>query len=148
MSDATQASGSTPWHLWAVGVVGALWNGFGCYDYVMTQTGGAEYLRASFTEVQVDYYMASPVWATALWAIGVWGGLLGAVLLLLRSKWALHALVASLAAFLLSLVYTYALTNGGEILGTQGMIMSAIIAAGCVFFAWYAWTMSKAGVLR
>ena len=34
---------STPWHLWVVGVVAALWNGFGCFDYFMTQTRREEW---------------------------------------------------------------------------------------------------------
>jgi hypothetical protein len=149
MSEATQASGSTPWHLWAVGVVAVLWNGYGCYDYAMTMTGGETYLRAAgLREELIAYYMAMPAWMTAAWAIGVWGGLLGAVLLLLRMKWALHVFVASLAAFVLSLVYYYALSSGSAIMGGESLAINGVILAGCLFFVWYAWTMSKNGVLR
>jgi hypothetical protein len=148
VTEAIQPS-RTPWHLWAVGVVAVLWNAFGCYDYVMTMTGGEEYLRSyGMTEEQIAYYAAMPTWLTGLWAIGVWGGLAGSLLLLLRSKWALHAFVASLAGFLVSLIYTYALTNGMEIAGTQGLIMNLVIGAACAFFVWYAWTMTKRGLLR
>jgi hypothetical protein len=38
-----------------------------------------------------------PAWMTGVWAIGVWGALAGSVLLLLRSKWAVHVFAASLA---------------------------------------------------
>ena len=144
----TKAAG-TPWHLWVVGVIGVLWNASGCYDYVMTNTGGVEYLRSfGFTEEQIAYFTAMPAWMTAVWAIGVWGGMAGAVLLLLRSKWALHVFAASLAAFLLSLVYTYLLSNGGDIMPAEAPIINAVILAGCLFFLWYAWFATKRGLLR
>ena len=30
----------TPWHLWVVGVVSLLWNGFGGYDFIMSDDPG------------------------------------------------------------------------------------------------------------
>ncbi|MGQ0533538.1 MAG: hypothetical protein ACT4OF_12745 [Caulobacteraceae bacterium] len=149
MTEAVQVKPATPWHLWVVGIVGILWNAYGCYDYVMTNTGGVEYLRAfGFTEEQIAYYTDMPAWMTAVWAIGVWGGVLGAVLLLLRMKWALHVFVASLAAFVFSLVYTYALSNGAEVMPPESIYINAVILIGCLFFVWYAWFASKRGLLR
>ncbi|ANP47613.1 hypothetical protein [Candidatus Viadribacter manganicus] len=148
MSDTTTIRPSAPWHLWAVGVVAVLWNAFGCYDYVTTRLGGADYLRGFFSEPQVEYYMNMPLWADIVWPIGVWGGLIGAVLLLARSKWALHAFIASLVAFVLSLVHMYVLSNGGELFGTAQYPIQATILALCLVFAWYAWAMSKRGLLR
>lgn len=150
----------TPWHLWAVGAVAILWNGYGCYDYVMSMTGGAEYLaKAGMTPDQIALYAGFPAWVTALWAIGVWGALAGSILLLLRSKWAFLVFAASFAAFLLSLLYTYGIAGGGEIMGYMMkdgqkvaspfiFIMNGVIAAGCAFFTWYAWSMAKSGVLK
>lgn len=142
---------ATPWHLWVVGLAGIPWNGFGAYDYFMTLTGGEEYLRAfGMNDAQIAYFHAMPAWITAIWAIGVWGALLGTLLLLLRQKSALPVFIVSFAAFLLSLVYTYVLSSGAEVMGdTVNMaMMNAVIAAGCVFFIWYAWAMTKRGVLR
>lgn len=87
----TDMTVKTPWHLWAIAVVAVFWNGFGGYDYVMTQTGNAAYL-AQFTAEQRAYFDSYPMWMEAVWAIGVWGGVLGAVLLLLRNKLALPCL--------------------------------------------------------
>lgn len=150
MAEATQAkSAGTPWHLWVVGVIGVLWNAYGCYDYVMTNTGGADYLRSyGFTEEQIAYYLGMPAWMTAVWAIGVWGGLLGAVLLLLRMKWALHVFVASLAAFVLSLIYSYGFSNGADVMPPETLYINAVILIGCLFFVWYAWFATKRGTLR
>jgi hypothetical protein len=151
MTDATAAPASPriPWHFWVVALLSIPWNAYGAYDYVMTQTGGDAYLREfGMTDAQIDYFHAMPAWMTGVWAIGVWGAVLGSLLLLLRSKWAFHVLVLSFAAFLLSLVYQFTLTNGIEIMGQAALIMSGVIAIACVFFIWYSWTMSKRGVLR
>jgi hypothetical protein len=150
MTEATQAkSAATPWHLWAVGIVGVLWNGFGVYDYLMTNTGGEAYLRSmNIDEAMIAYVMSMPSWMTAVWAVGVWGGLAGAVLLLLRMKWALYVFAASLAGFLTSLVYYYVLSNGMEIMGAGSLGLNGAILAGCLFFLWYAWSATKRGLLR
>lgn len=142
---------TTPWHLWAVGLIGIPWNGFGAYDYTMTQIGGEQYLRGfGMNDAQIAYFYAMPAWVTAIWAIGVWGGFLGTILLLLRNKWALPVFIVSFAAFLLSLVYSYVLTDGAKVMdeSINMLLMNLVIAAGCVFFIWYAWAMRKRGVLR
>jgi hypothetical protein len=74
--------------------------------------------------------------------------MLGSVLLLLRRKLALPVFAVSLTAFLISLFYTYVLTDGGAILGRQMAIVSAVIAALLLFFIWYSWRMTKRSVLR
>lgn len=149
MAGALPAAGKTPWHLWAVGGVSLLWNAYGAYDYVMTKTGGVDYLRkVGFTQAQIDYFLAMPGWMTIFWALGVWGALAGSILLLLRRRYALWAFGASLFGLLVSLVYTYGLSNGGEVMGSTGVIMNSVITLGCVAFVWYARTMTKKGVLR
>jgi len=136
----------TPWHLWAVGVVALLWNSFGGFDYVMTQTQNAGYL-AQFTEEQRAYFQSFPMWMEAVWAIGVWGGVLASVLLLLRSKWAFPAFLASLIAFAISVVYGQ-MSGAGDIMGSMGMIFSAVIFLLGLGFVIYSRTMARKGVLR
>jgi len=139
----------TPWHYWLVAAVAVVWNGFGAYDYICSNTQGDAYLRGmGMTEAQIAYFHAMPTWTMAVWALGVWGAVLGAVLLLFRSRWALHAFVASLVGLVLSLIYAHLLSNGGEVMGQHRAIMNAVVFAGCIFFVWYAWLMTKRGVLR
>ncbi|WP_339915303.1 hypothetical protein [uncultured Brevundimonas sp.] len=138
-----------PWHLWVVGVIALLWNAYGGYDYYMTMTQGEAYMAASGLSPElIAYYGGFPDWMAGVWAVGVWIGVLGAVLLLLRMNWAVYAFFVSLAAFLVSVVYTYVLSGGAAIVGQQGMIMSAIIGAAALFFLWYAARMQKRHVLH
>src|SRR5690349_9856281 len=97
---------STPWHFWVVAAASALWNGFGGYDYTMSHVQGEAYYRQmGMTDAQIAYMASYPTWMHAVWAIGVWGSVLGAILLLLRSKWAFHAFAVSFLGALGNLAY-------------------------------------------
>lgn len=149
-----------PWHLWVVGVIAVLWNAYGGYDYTLSMTQGATHMAASgMTPDQIAFYDAMPVWMTAVWAIGVWGGVAGSLLLLLRSKLALPVFAVSFAAFVTSLVYVYGLSDGSEVMGfmmqdgvkvasSMIVIMNVVIATGCALFTGYAVLMARKGVLR
>ena len=146
MSDAAIKA---PWHLWLVGIVAVLFNSIGVFDFVMSMTQGEAYMAsAGMTPEQIAHYRDMPAWMTFVWALGVFTAFAASVLLLLRRKLAFPIFVLSLAAFLLSLLYTYVLTDGGAIMGQQMGVTSAIIAALLALFSWYAWRMGKAGVLR
>jgi hypothetical protein len=145
----TERTINTPWHLWLVGVVAVLFNSIGVFDFVMSMSQGDTYMAgAGMTPEQIAHYQQMPPWMTVDWAVGVFGALLGSVLILLRHRLAWPVLAVSLAAFLLSLAYTYALTDGGKIMGPQMAITSAVIAGLLAFFVWYAWWMTRRGVLR
>lgn len=87
-----------PTVFWITSVAAVLWNAFGAFDYTMTHIGGEAYLRsAGLGDSAVEWFNTAPAWLTAVWAFGVWGGLAGAVLLLLRSRYAVAAFAISLA---------------------------------------------------
>lgn len=149
LSRMTNTTSRAPWHLWLIGVIALLFNSIGVFDFVMAMAQGAKYMAsAGMTPAQIAHYQLMPVWMTAVWAIGVWGAFLASILLLLRRKLAFPIFVLSLAAFLISLAYTYVLTDGGAIMGRQMAITSAVIAILLLFFSWYAHAMGKRGVLR
>jgi hypothetical protein len=149
LSSMNNTTARAPWHLWLIGVIALLFNSIGAFDFVMAMTQGAKYMASvGMTPAQIAHYQEMPVWMTAVWAIGVWGAFLASILLLLRRKVAFAVFVVSLAAFLISLLYTYVLTDGGPIMGQQMAITSAVIAILLLFFSWYARAMAKRGVLR
>jgi hypothetical protein len=139
----------TPWHLWLVGVVAVLFNAIGVFDFVMTLAQGAKYLAsAGMTPDQIAHYQQLPAWMMVVWAVGVFGAFLASVLLLLRKKLAFPTFAVSLAAFVVNLLYTYVLSNGGALMGRQMAITSAVIAGLLAFFSVYARALARRGVLR
>ena len=143
-----EGSAKTPVHLWIVGALATVWNAFGAFDYVMTQTKNEAYL-ANFTDPQRVYFESFPMWMEATWAFGVWGGFLGALLLLMRSRWAVTAFAVSLAGLAVSTFYQYVLNSPPADMATPGMMaMNAVIWLIAIGLLWYAMRMRKAGVLR
>lgn len=147
MTDTMKAA--TPWHLWAVGVISLLWNGYGGYDFVMSVTQGETYWRASgMTQPMIDYFNAMPTWMYVPWVAGVWGAVAGSVLLLLRNKLAFPAFVLSLLGALGNLAYGFA--NPMPALPEAMAMMSYmpwVIIGIAALLAWYASMMSRKGVL-
>ena len=72
------------------------------------------------TEAQIAFLPAMPAWMTAVGRSACGARFVGSILLLLRSKWALHVFVISFAAFVLSLIYTYGSPTAHEVNGASG----------------------------
>jgi hypothetical protein len=136
-----------PWHLWVVGVLTLLWNAIGAFDYLMTQTQNEAYM-GQFTPEQLEFFYGFPAWLVAFWALAVWGGVLGSLLLLLRKRWAFEVLVVSFFSMLITTVHNYVIEEGMAVMGGVGPVIFSVIiflvALGLVF---YARAMRDRGVL-
>lgn len=147
---AEQASNGrkAPWHLWVIGVAGFLWSLMGAMDYVMTQSKNESYMGA-FTPEQLSFFYGLPTWVVATWAIAVWGGVFGAVLLLLRKSVAVWMFLGSLLAMVITAFQNYVLSNGMEVIGdTFSLIFTAIIFVIALGLYWYARAMLRREILR
>lgn len=135
-----------PWHLWVVGIVGVLWGAMGCYDYLMTQTGNEEYLK-QFSAEQIAFFESFPVWISALWAVAVWGGLAGAVLILLGRAIAAPVLFAAMISVLIVFAYNF-MSDIRPPMSMVEMIFTFVIIGVAIFMWFYSRAMSKSGVLK
>jgi hypothetical protein len=145
---ATSAETRAPAHLWIVGVLALLWNGFGCFDYLMTNLKNKTYL-SQLTADQLAYMNSLPAWLTGVWAVGVWGGLAGSILLLMRSRHAIWVFGLSLIGAIVGMGYQMFMTNMPASMKEGAMgIMPWVIIAVAVFLLWYSWNAEKKGVLR
>jgi hypothetical protein len=141
-------SARTPAHIWIVGIVSLLWNAFGCYDYLMTNLKNQAYL-SQFTPDQLAYYDSLPSWLTAFWAIGVWGGLAGSILLLMRSRYAVWAFALSFVGAVVGLGYQMFLTEMPASMKSGAMaLMPWVIIIIAAVLLWYSWNAEKKGLLR
>ena len=141
----------TPWHIWVVGVLSLLWNGFGAYDFVMTTTRREAYFRASgFDQTMIDYFNAMPKWMYVPWTLGVWGGLAGSILLLIRNRLAVWAFGLSFLGALISLLHGLLINPMPPLPEAMAMMqyMPWVILLITALLFWYAWTMRGRGVLR
>ena len=143
-----------PVHLWVIGVLATLWNGFGCYDYLMTRTRNVDYLQSMMPGADPQaifaWVEAFPIWAQAGWGLGPWAGLAGSILLLLRSRFAVHAFVLSLLGMALSFGWQFlgAPPMPGAPEGAAAKMMPFMIVLVGIGLLWYASAMRKRRVLR
>lgn len=141
------ANTNTPRHLWVVGGIALLWSSIGAMDYVMTQTKNEAYM-SGFTPEQLAFFYGIPAWVVAAWAIGVWGGVLGALLLLLRKRLAVWVFLASLIAMVVTTFHNYVLSNGMDVIGDAFSLgFTAVIFLFALGLFLYARAMHKRGVL-
>jgi hypothetical protein len=145
---------TTPVHLRIVGILALLWNGFGCYDYLMTRMRNLEYFRSMAPDVDPNAMLAwvdaFPIYAQFGWGLGVWMGLAGSILLLMRHRWAVPALALSLAGALLGLGYQIFLAPPPPPpmdSGAMAMMPWVIIIVAALLY-YYAHRQHRAGVLR
>lgn len=145
----TEAATKTPAHLWIVGIASLLWNAFGAFDYTMTKMKNAEYLSA-FTPEQQAYFFGFPLWVNAGWALGVWGALLGSLLLLARSRHAVTLFAVSLLGLAVSSFYQFGMHYAElqRLFGAVPMIFTAVIWVVAIALFVYARRQAAAGVLR
>ncbi len=71
------------WSFWVIGVVGLIFNLTGCMNYVSQMN--AENV-ASMPDVYRTIVESRPAWGTGAFAVAVFGGALGCLLLLLRKS--------------------------------------------------------------
>lgn len=96
MADFHQQRPAPGW-FWALALLALLFEAFGIYAYLTDVTRSAEDL-ASLPVDQRALREATPGWIFAAYAIAVWSGLAGAVLLLMRRRHAVPLLLLSLIA--------------------------------------------------
>jgi len=146
MEDATRTS--TPVHLWIAAILGTLWNGLRVFDFVMTETVNPEYL-AKYGPDATAYYMSFPEWFLAFWALGVWGGLAGSLLLLARSKHATMMFALSLVGLFVTTVHQFLLSPPPADQTTTGMLLGVLLTWAIAIGQFvYARDMKTRGVLR
>jgi hypothetical protein len=147
-------SARTPVHVWIVGVLATLWSCFGCYDYLMTRMRNTDYIASAMPGVDPNAALAwidgMPLYAQIGWGMGVWLGLLGSVLLLLRNRWAVWSFGLSLVGAVLSLGYQIALAPPMPGAAESAMMkaMPYVIILICVALFLYARAMAAKGILR
>jgi hypothetical protein len=119
------AAGKAPWTFWAVSGLGLVWNAYGGFDFIMTQSRNAAYIATTPPEV-IQAIDAAPYWALACWGLGVWGSIAGSILLLLRSRLAVAAFAASLLGALVSFGWQF---REGIAAPLLAVVILAVVAA-------------------
>lgn len=131
---------------WIICVIGLVWNCGGAFDFIMTLTENEAYL-SQIPEETMDYYRSLPGWLVIPWALAVWGGFLGWLMMLLRQRWAVSLFIASFVGMAVNFGY-WIFTGGLSLMPQAAVIMTGAIMVFAAFAIWYSREHKNKGTLR
>lgn len=123
---------SVHWSFWVIGAIALIWNVMGSISFFVQMNPE---MLAQYRESERAIVEGRPVWATVGFAIAVFGGAFGSLLLLLRKSFAFYLFIASLLGVIVTMAHALGVGIDfglGEILGI--ILMPLIVAA---FLIWY-----------
>lgn len=126
-----------PWHLRPVAVIALIWGLAGVGDYLLRQFGLAAYpvgVAAAWAQVADAF----PRWVNGAWAVGVWGGLIGAILLAFREAWAPLILAIAFLGFLVAIVWV-SVTGLAPLDGSALRVMLVTALVGFLLWLYARW---------
>lgn len=127
-----EAQAKAPKWFMPVVVLAFLWNLLGVLAYVM-QVSMTPEMMAELPAEQRALYEAMPAWVTGAFALAVFGGALGSLLLILKKGLAVPVLVVSLAAVLVQMSYVFLLSDTIAVMGASSMIMPLVVIAIAIY---------------
>jgi hypothetical protein len=132
-----------PKSFWVIAIVALLWNLLGVAMFLMQATASPEMVAAMPAE-QRQVHEATPGWLNIAFAIAVFGGVIGALGLLLKKRWAVTFFLVSLLALLAQIVGAYATTPVWEAYGPAGLAMPVLL----VVIALLLWVYARKATIR
>ena len=131
------------WYMPAA-VASLLFMALGCIMYLM-------HVLADPAAMPLDQraaYEAEPLWVTAAFAVSVWVGVAGAILLVLRKRLAEFLLMVSLAAVLVWLAGLLVVTGLRENMSANDLLVAIVVTALTWTIFWFARHSRQRGWLR
>ena len=138
--------GKIPTWFRVVVVAGLLWELFGVAMYLM-HVGILPNDTSQMSEAERSLMASSPTFVTALFAIGVFAGAIGALGLVMRRRWARPVLIVSLVAVVLQFGSWLLLTDAIAVVGPTVFVMPLIIVLVALALVWLAGMAGQRGWL-
>lgn len=130
------------WSIWLIGVAALIWNGLGIFNYFMQMDAEALSAMPDSHRAIVE---GRPAWATGGFAVAVFLGALGCVLLLFRKSAAIFFLIVSLLGVLVQLVHTLNVVRSEVVFTSSDIFMIVVlpVAVAALLAVYSRWTADK-----
>ena len=120
------------WSFWAISIFMLLWNALGCMNFFVQMNPD---MVSSYRDSEQAIIQARPLWATIGFAVAVFGGALGCILLLLRRSAAIYLFIASLIGVSIAIIHSLTVGVGFGMVEIIGIIVMPLAVA--LFLVWY-----------
>lgn len=143
MNDETQTN--IHWSFWLIAGLTFVWNAMGVMNFFVQMNPE---MVASFPESHQAIIKTRPVWATAGFAIAVFGGTIGCFLLLIKKSAAFYLFIASLVGVVVAMINAISIANSVVSFSTPDFIMMIVMpVVMAVFLVWYSrWVINKSWI--
>ena len=131
--------GGIHWSFWMICVVTLIFNVMGVINYFVQMNADS---LASFPESYRPIIEGRPAWATGAFAIAVFGGSLGCLLLLLRKPAAFYMFIVSLLGVIVSMIHIFGVAGLGSFDVWMGVLIQLAVT---VFLIWYSKLAERKG---
>ena len=132
----TENTGKAPTWFKVVAVIAILWNAAGVYNYIFQVTSSPDELAAAYGAIETEIMLSRPAWATAGFALAVWGGLVGSILLLMRKSLATPVLLISLVGVIIQQIHGFFMVEYSEPIGADGILLAMSVLIVSVILVW------------
>ena len=139
---------NTPNTFWIVAGAALLWNIIGLIIYYSYVSATPAAMAQQYTPEQVALITNAPVWVTAVYGLAVTCGLLGSILLLLRSRWAVPMFAISLVCIVLQDIHAFVLSNTVELFGAGALIIPVAVLLIAIYLLMFARGAREKGHIR
>ena len=124
VSDASNKASVPKW-FWVISILASVWFLMDMSAFIMRVFMLDETLKG-MPEAHQNLYLNMPSWVNIVFALEVFGGMIGSAGLLLRKKWALIGFVISLSGTLSQTGYIYFLSDAINTMGSMAVIMPLV----------------------
>ena len=121
---------------WVISSIALVWNLMGVFNY-LDQAFMTDKVLETLPKEQQILYQDVPAWVTAAFAIAVFSGTLGSLLLLLKKKIASTFFIISFLGIMGQMSYRLLIDQNSDSFGPMGIAMPIIIIAFGGYLIWY-----------
>ena len=134
--------GGGHWSFKIITLVALIFNAMGDVNYYIQVNADS---LASFPEHYRPIIEGRPAWATGAFAIAVFGGTIGCILLFVRKAAAFYVFIVSLLGVIVSMIHIFGVAGLGSFEVWMGVLMQLAVT---VFLIWYSKLAEGKGWIR
>lgn len=143
----TNEAGSLPRSFWIVAGLALVWNALGVLAFFGDIYQTPEQIAAQGALIE-RLYTERPAWAVWAFGVAVFGGLAGAILLLMRRSLAQTLFILSLLGLIVQNLYWFGMAKAHEHFSASSQIMPLLVFLIAIYLVWYARSATQKGWLN